>query len=199
MFAAIPSMHMIHLHWHCYRLMSISVLDCIFSAIHSRCVVHQEAERRAAYNADVTYVTNSELGFDYLRDNLAQVSPTSPANCGTEQLSPFSCLLQSPSQLMQPPVLLMLHTLVRLRNILRLLLGLALHSSSCLNAGQGLHCILVIEVMVCQQCFWSDYFRRVLSPVCEALQVLQQPRCITHMDSGRNTPLLCVSFLICLF
>jgi len=30
-----------------------------------------EAERRAAYAADVTYVTNSELGFDYLRDNLA--------------------------------------------------------------------------------------------------------------------------------
>jgi preprotein translocase subunit SecA len=30
------------------------------------------AERRAAYAADVTYVTNSELGFDYLRDNLAQ-------------------------------------------------------------------------------------------------------------------------------
>ena len=29
-------------------------------------------ERRAAYAADVTYVTNSELGFDYLRDNLAQ-------------------------------------------------------------------------------------------------------------------------------
>jgi preprotein translocase subunit SecA len=27
--------------------------------------------RRAAYGADVTYVTNSELGFDYLRDNLA--------------------------------------------------------------------------------------------------------------------------------
>ena len=32
-----------------------------------------EKQRRAAYNADVTYVTNSELGFDYLRDNLAQV------------------------------------------------------------------------------------------------------------------------------
>jgi len=30
-----------------------------------------EAERRAAYAADLTYVTNSELGFDYLRDNLA--------------------------------------------------------------------------------------------------------------------------------
>jgi preprotein translocase subunit SecA len=29
-------------------------------------------ERRKAYNCDVTYVTNSELGFDYLRDNLAQ-------------------------------------------------------------------------------------------------------------------------------
>lgn len=28
-------------------------------------------ERRAAYECDVTYVTNSELGFDYLRDNLA--------------------------------------------------------------------------------------------------------------------------------
>ena len=33
----------------------------------------QPAERRAAYNCDVTYVTNSELGFDYLRDNLAMV------------------------------------------------------------------------------------------------------------------------------
>ncbi len=27
-------------------------------------------ERRAAYNCDITYVTNSELGFDYLRDNM---------------------------------------------------------------------------------------------------------------------------------
>lgn len=34
----------------------------------------QPAERRAAYENDVTYVTNSELGFDYLRDNLASVS-----------------------------------------------------------------------------------------------------------------------------
>jgi preprotein translocase subunit SecA len=31
-------------------------------------------ERRAAYASDITYVTNSELGFDYLRDNLAGVS-----------------------------------------------------------------------------------------------------------------------------
>ncbi len=29
------------------------------------------AERRAMYNRDITYVENSELGFDYLRDNMA--------------------------------------------------------------------------------------------------------------------------------
>ena len=28
-------------------------------------------ERKAAYNADITYGTNNELGFDYLRDNMA--------------------------------------------------------------------------------------------------------------------------------
>jgi len=28
------------------------------------------AERREAYNCDITYVTNNELGFDYLRDNM---------------------------------------------------------------------------------------------------------------------------------
>ena len=28
------------------------------------------AARRAAYNADITYGTNSEFGFDYLRDNM---------------------------------------------------------------------------------------------------------------------------------
>jgi preprotein translocase subunit SecA len=27
--------------------------------------------RRAAYGSDITYITNSELGFDYLRDNMA--------------------------------------------------------------------------------------------------------------------------------
>ena len=27
-------------------------------------------ERRAAYNCDITYVTNNEMGFDYLRDNM---------------------------------------------------------------------------------------------------------------------------------
>ena len=28
-------------------------------------------QRKAAYNCDITYVTNNELGFDYLRDNMA--------------------------------------------------------------------------------------------------------------------------------
>lgn len=32
----------------------------------------QPAERRAAYNADITYGTNNELGFDYLRDNMVR-------------------------------------------------------------------------------------------------------------------------------
>ena len=29
-----------------------------------------DTERRAAYGADVTYGTNNEFGFDYLRDNM---------------------------------------------------------------------------------------------------------------------------------
>ena len=33
------------------------------------------AERREAYNADITYCTNNELGFDYLRDNMAIYKP----------------------------------------------------------------------------------------------------------------------------
>ena len=35
-------------------------------------IVHNmnNAERRAAYAADITYATNNELGFDYLRDNM---------------------------------------------------------------------------------------------------------------------------------
>jgi preprotein translocase subunit SecA len=36
------------------------------------CIVHglEDDERRAAYAADVTYGTNNEFGFDYLRDNM---------------------------------------------------------------------------------------------------------------------------------
>ncbi|MCB6994044.1 preprotein translocase subunit SecA [bacterium 210820-DFI.6.37] len=36
------------------------------------CVIHgiSEEERKAAYDADITYGTNNEYGFDYLRDNM---------------------------------------------------------------------------------------------------------------------------------
>jgi preprotein translocase subunit SecA len=36
------------------------------------CISHNmtDAERKAAYNADITYGTNNEFGFDYLRDNM---------------------------------------------------------------------------------------------------------------------------------
>lgn len=45
-----------------YRFLGLSV----------GCIVHDlsSEERRAAYNADITYATNNELGFDYLRDNM---------------------------------------------------------------------------------------------------------------------------------
>ncbi|PNW75225.1 hypothetical protein CHLRE_12g518000v5 [Chlamydomonas reinhardtii] len=42
--------------------------------------------RRAAYACDVTYVTNSELGFDYLRDNLA----AAPAELVLREATPFN-------------------------------------------------------------------------------------------------------------
>ncbi len=37
------------------------------------CVIHdvESADRKAAYEADITYGTNNEFGFDYLRDNMA--------------------------------------------------------------------------------------------------------------------------------
>ena len=45
-----------------YRFLGLSV----------GCIVHglEDAERKEAYNADVTYGTNNEFGFDYLRDNM---------------------------------------------------------------------------------------------------------------------------------
>src|ERR1700678_4509082 len=43
-----------------------------FLGLSTGCIVHglDDAERRAAYNADITYGTNNEFGFDYLRDNM---------------------------------------------------------------------------------------------------------------------------------
>jgi preprotein translocase subunit SecA len=32
----------------------------------------KEAQRKAAYECDVTYLANQELGFDFLRDNLGR-------------------------------------------------------------------------------------------------------------------------------
>ncbi len=43
-----------------------------FLGLEVGCIVHDlsDDQRRAAYGADVTYGTNNELGFDYLRDNM---------------------------------------------------------------------------------------------------------------------------------
>jgi preprotein translocase subunit SecA len=43
-----------------------------FLGMEVGCILHglTDAQRQAAYNADITYGTNSEFGFDYLRDNM---------------------------------------------------------------------------------------------------------------------------------
>jgi preprotein translocase subunit SecA len=43
-----------------------------FLGLTAGCIVHDltDAERREAYGSDVTYGTNNEFGFDYLRDNM---------------------------------------------------------------------------------------------------------------------------------
>jgi len=43
-----------------------------FLGLEVGCIVHDldDEQRQAAYAADVTYATNNELGFDYLRDNM---------------------------------------------------------------------------------------------------------------------------------
>ncbi|MEP9375466.1 preprotein translocase subunit SecA [Aquabacter sp. CN5-332] len=43
-----------------------------FLGLSTGIIVHglDDDQRRAAYNSDVTYATNNELGFDYLRDNM---------------------------------------------------------------------------------------------------------------------------------
>lgn len=45
-----------------YKFLGMSV-GCILSHL-------EDHERRAAYNSDITYGTNNEFGFDYLRDNM---------------------------------------------------------------------------------------------------------------------------------
>ncbi len=43
-----------------------------FLGLTVSCIVHgmNDAERKEAYQADITYATNNELGFDFLRDNM---------------------------------------------------------------------------------------------------------------------------------
>nr|AUG32471.1 preprotein translocase, SecA subunit [Paulinella longichromatophora] len=45
------------------------------------------AERSQNYNCDITYITNSELGFDYLRDNMAN------STIEVVQRNPYYCIL----------------------------------------------------------------------------------------------------------
>ena len=47
------------------------------------------AEKREAYRCDVTYVTNQQLGFDYLRDQLAKL----PEQLRLRQGKPFHCAI----------------------------------------------------------------------------------------------------------
>src|SRR5438552_3915794 len=49
---------------HIYTFLGLSV------GVLVNAVEPQSPERRAAYNADITYGTNNEFGFDYLRDNM---------------------------------------------------------------------------------------------------------------------------------
>ena len=50
----------------------------------------ESAERKENYNCDIVYVTNSELGFDYLRDNLAYNFDEIRNSCNSEKFLPES-------------------------------------------------------------------------------------------------------------
>ena len=49
-----------------------------FLGLSVGCILHDlsDDQRRAAYHSDITYGTNNEFGFDYLRDNMKPVSYT---------------------------------------------------------------------------------------------------------------------------
>jgi len=49
-------------------------------------------ERRVAYNADITYGTNNEFGFDYLRDNMAPLIISGPADGASNWYTEFARL-----------------------------------------------------------------------------------------------------------
>ena len=50
-----------------------------FLGLSVGCVIHgiSDKTRKAAYRADITYGTNNEFGFDYLRDNMVKWTPSS--------------------------------------------------------------------------------------------------------------------------
>ena len=43
-----------------------------------------ELEKKQAYQADITYGTNNEFGFDYLRDNMLIIRSRKPSTEGIE-------------------------------------------------------------------------------------------------------------------
>jgi len=59
-----------------------------FFGLHCASVVHglSPSQRRAAYAADVTYASNKELAFDYLRDRAALGDRASPLHLAAESL-----------------------------------------------------------------------------------------------------------------
>ncbi len=59
---------------HLYRYLGLTV-GCIQNSMDS-------AQRREQYNCDITYGTNSEFGFDYLRDNGMAVQPEQVVQSG---------------------------------------------------------------------------------------------------------------------
>jgi preprotein translocase subunit SecA len=72
-------------------------------------------ERRENYNADVTYVTNYELAFDFLRDNMA-------LNMTDVVLRPFNyCIIDEVDSILideaQTPLIISNNIRLRLKNI----------------------------------------------------------------------------------
>jgi len=56
----------------CQKRCGLDGTDLQFPGMNVGVIVHglEDDERRKAYHADITYGTNNEFGFDYLRDNM---------------------------------------------------------------------------------------------------------------------------------
>ncbi len=56
------------------NVLSLDGTNFEFNGLSTECIDYHQPNsdaRRKAYNADITYGTNNEFGFDYLRDNMA--------------------------------------------------------------------------------------------------------------------------------